>query len=263
MTSFKIFVISDYSGREEALLVELNSAKLSYQIQEAIFFQKIPDFWNSKLSYLMTRRKLSINELGCASAHQNTYDFMVHNEVSFALVFEDDAIINNIDGLLKSIHLAISQKFAPGFILSFYSENAEIPRSNPDGLKIRKCYSPPSGAVCYLLDFDAARILLEANQSLIYPPDWPLTEEIDFYINVEKLVSHSGSSSYLDVGRNKNKISAAKRFVNLLDLFLLSRYLKIRRIHHIDFGKYMTLLYVPTFTRYMRKMTRISRRFHS
>jgi GR25 family glycosyltransferase involved in LPS biosynthesis len=258
VTSIPIFVITDEAGRQQALTNLLKAHELKFRIAKAVFFERPPSTYNPKRSYLLSRRRLSLRELGCAQAHQNVYETIIREDISLALILEEDAKVLDARLLLQSIKIILDSNCESGFIASYYSENAEISRNRTNQTPWRRCYGFPSGAVAYLIDKEAANILTSYNSNLDFAADWPPAKELSFFLKPDRIISHSILESKIEESRRLNSLSILVKLGNLIDLLLFTRFIRLKRMTDIRFRNYLTRLYFPVFFRILRKTIRFS-----
>lgn len=260
VTDIPIFVITDENGRQINLANLLNSHKLKFRVSPAVYFKKPPDFYNARVSYLLSRRRLSLRELGCAQAHQNVYNTIIQEDIDLALILEEDSIILDFDSLIKSIEIINNSNFrnGNGIIASFYSQNAELIRLQKTPSPWKRCHGFPSGAVAYLIDKKAAKVLISHNSNLNFAADWPPARVLTFFLNTETIVTHEDGFSAIDESRTLNNLSILVKTLNILDLLICTRFIRISQITDLRFGYYLTQLHLPVFLRMLRKISRFS-----
>lgn len=256
-----IFVISNLAGRHLQLFKVLYSNKLQFRIEQPVFFSSHPEFFDSARSYLLSRRKNSLPELGCAQAHKNIYDKMIKENIPLALIFEDDAIILDFNRFTLCVNEIRELNTNSALVASFYSQNAELKRFTNKQKLWRRCHGTPSGAVAYIINKKAAESLRSANKSLDYKADWPPSRGLTFLLNTDQVVSHSETESMISESRIVNELSTSLRLANTLDLLLFNRYFKLKLQMNINLSDYLTLLYFPVILRIIRRITHYSEKY--
>ena len=96
--------------RRQAIEMQLQKLNLNYHILPATDGKKLTDaefqkIYNQELSLQQIQFPLSKNEVGCADSHLRIYEKIVAENIPYALILEDDVILN------KEILTVLDQKF--------------------------------------------------------------------------------------------------------------------------------------------------------
>ncbi len=217
----KVFILSMAKSvqRRESIIAQCEKNKLDYEVIEAVDGNALSEEerfkHTQKLNYAFQN-----GEIGCALSHQKIYQKMLDENISNALILEDDAAISNsIDVVLDSFPYATNQAVPTIILLSKVNKLINKPLFSID-----KKYSlyPVYHATTshgYIINQAAAAALLQ----FLYPvwmvaDKWSLFEE---YAKVKVLAVHpaaillSGHAtvSTINPANNPCAISAKKKKV--------------------------------------------------
>lgn len=263
MLDIPIFVITDESGRQLALTKFLEANQIEFIISKAVYFDRQPSSFHSQRSYLLSRRKLSLRELGCAQAHQNVYEVIIQEKIPMSLVFEEDVSISDLNLLLRSIREIQEMNIEQPLVASFHTENAELHRKQKMYSTWERCYSFPSGANAYLINFEAAQKFRASNSNLDFVADWPPAKGIIYLLQTEPSIHHTTSGSMIEDSRRLNDLTSLVKLKNILDLLLFFRFFRINRFVKLKLNTYFSELYLPVILRIIRKYLKMSKTFKS
>lgn len=248
--NFQVFVIGAPHLRTSNVTPVLEAAKIPYEIIPATFLEIFPMEFNPARSLLLSKRRLGLGEIGCAQSHLNCYRKFLDSESYFALIFEDDAIIE-FDNLPK-IFLELSEfnellrkKGMGNSILSFYTENAVGIRGILERSPFLKLKGFPSGAVAYAIGRNASLRLLETNANLDFVADWPRAKDLKFFLTKQKLVRHPETrSESLMHDRIIWRDPRQKFLVDTFKIFSLYAYFNNRNFFN-NFAEYLRIMVFP------------------
>ena len=158
--------------RREKVVQEMSKLSLPWTFLDAVDGRKlqypIPEYTPKKVKRLLGF-ELTPNEIGCFLSHRQAWSLCVKND-SPTLIFEDDFIVlphfeKVLDTLLNHanawnlVRLQAIEKSTPQMIKSF--EDFSLVRNDND----------PLGATAYILQPNAAKILLEHSLEVYEPLD--------------------------------------------------------------------------------------------
>lgn len=187
----KIFVVSlkSQSDRRLFLKEQFEKYRLSFDFFDAINPSEDPsmlDYFNLAKSEDVNGRKLSNGEIGCSLSHYFIYKEVARGCEDYAMIIEDDALINeHINDFLNNI-INVKQKW--DIIILGYSKISKkyyykINKFNPIGniiytdanVKIGKVIKESTcGTVGYLITKEGAKKMLSLNLGgNILADNWP------------------------------------------------------------------------------------------
>lgn len=122
---------------------------------------------------ILLRRNLTAGEIGCALAHRGAYRRLLSSSADFALVFEDDARLQD-ELPMEEIrsHMASS---SPRVILLDWNPGWTIVsgRKPPKSSSVYSTSLAPIDARAYVLNRAAAELLMQNESPINYVADWP------------------------------------------------------------------------------------------
>lgn len=123
-------------------------------------------------------------EIGCAAAHQEAYKEILDNPSNWGLVIEDDCHILDYSILSSNIETLFEYPFSGPSIVSLYTDDKVVREVCSSTFHSpTRTLVPPPNTVAYLINQEAARILVRKNLPISYLADWPATrDEINFYL---------------------------------------------------------------------------------
>lgn len=91
----KIYIISlaNQAERRKNISKQLTLLGLDYEFIDAIKFENTLGVTDSEVSLSSYGRLLNDGEVGCALSHRNVYNKINNEEIKYALILEDDALI--------------------------------------------------------------------------------------------------------------------------------------------------------------------------
>lgn len=212
------FVIGDNNRRKMLVLDNLNQFRFKPEIVAPNFLQEWPENFSKKRSLALTRRSLSLPEIGAAQSHMDCYGKFLSNTHPLTLIFEDDAYLAQINfsefiSALEQIEVMEDSSEDLGRVYTFFTESAIIKKETTSEPKFLRVLGEPSGAVCYVVNRKGAEALISANKNHDFQPDWPRSPSIKYFLYSNKLISHGETygihHSFLDSQRkllSKSKI---------------------------------------------------------
>lgn len=182
----KIFIINleHCKERRASITKQLDSLGLEYEITNAVDGNILSEnivhkYYSECETRKNINRSLSREEIGCYLSHTNIYRKIVEDNISHAIVLEDDIFLNSnfrtlIDGLLKrEDHWDLVHLFhAHGCLYYWY--NLEV----TSGYRLRKFVNSPWGCAAYLLSGSAAEKVLQSCFPIFLPIDDFINREL-------------------------------------------------------------------------------------
>lgn len=122
----KIFVINLEKDvdRRDSIKKQLDKLNLPYEIIPGVYGKNLSADeltidYNAKKAHRIHCRNLSLSEIGCALSHINLYKKIIEEQVSEALILEDDVILpNELPNLLQKIEEHIHHNVPEVILLS-------------------------------------------------------------------------------------------------------------------------------------------------
>lgn len=152
-------------------------------------------------------RSMLPGEVGCAISHSQAQEFLCRNPLG-GLIIEDDAIITNLDGLIKDSKTFLTNKIESQAVLSFYNNEfrPRYPYVSPQEYPWTTIFGSPSSTVAYAITKSAAVVLAASNQPVYQLADWPFSR-VKFSISNKSMVSHpkNVSGSVIDRAQTRNR----------------------------------------------------------
>ncbi|HEJ9413162.1 glycosyltransferase family 25 protein [Proteus mirabilis] len=165
--------------RKASIKAQLDALNLDYQFISAVYGKALSQEEIAQLSPDFEKTSLTLPELGCALSHINIYKEIVENNISIALILEDDIKINSdLIELLEYISKYNNPNKAEVIILGKVNEYIDSFKK-----RINKKYSiakaiDSSGTYCYCVNHLAAKKLLEFLQPVwLVADEWKLLRE--------------------------------------------------------------------------------------
>jgi GR25 family glycosyltransferase involved in LPS biosynthesis len=231
-------VIGDNKLREIIITKELDSLGFKPILIEPNVFKEWPEYFSKNRSLAITRRTLSLGELGCAKSHLDSYDYFLNCNRNLTLVFEDDAYLpreNQIDFLnaLHEIDQIEGKLNDSSNVYSFYSESAIASSSSFLNTNFYVTYGEPSHAVAYVINRSAALNFKLVNKHLDFQADWPKSNVVNFFLYSHSLITHGDPSkpknSLLEVSRKSVALTFPKAFFLVIKTLLFITYFQNRQ----------------------------------
>lgn len=191
-----IFIIS-LSGsldRQQLISKNLTTQGLKYEFIEAVDGKSLSEeykseVYNSIKAKEFFNRDLLLGEIGCALSHKKIYEKMIHEEIEYAVILEDDAIVDK--SVVSAISTCIGNPFKWDLILlghyATYSESKAIKSQTSfwgkkwyGDLNFLRLTGKTSGTHGYILTYEGAQKL--------YSNLAKITKPIDHYTSDDKLL---------------------------------------------------------------------------
>jgi len=215
------FVIGDDIRRKMLVLDNLYTFGFEPKIVTPNFFQQWPENFSKKRSLALTRRSLSLGEIGCAKSHIDCYEKFLSNKYLLTLIFEDDAHLAQINFnefiyALQKIEVMEVNSENIGRVYTFFTESAIVKKETTSEPTFFRVLGEPSHGVCYVVNRKGAKALISANKNLDFQADWPKSANIEFFLYSNKLITHGTTNeipvSFLDSQRKSLTQSKIETF---------------------------------------------------
>jgi GR25 family glycosyltransferase involved in LPS biosynthesis len=167
------------------------------QITPGVFLDPLGDYStlaNLKQCRLRLGREISISEIGIALAHLSIYKTILNENLSWAMVLEDDANLINPKLLRTQLsHIQELQPNSPTIFLLFHHNSSRINISRDGNFK--KSKSIPSYALAYVLNHSAAKALIRVQEPISSIADWPLLPtEVNYWLSYQSAFIHGSET---------------------------------------------------------------------
>ena len=239
------YILSGKDGdlRNKELSSLLENPVLDTEIVPSNFLNKIPEEHDFRKAILNYGQNLSLPEVGCASSHIKAYEKQIQNEHKWALVLEDDAIIDDLVELISLGREIIKRETRTPEVISLYFHHTIIFRNVQDE-SFSKVFGYPVGAVGYFINLSAAKIFRTSNANLIFKADWPRSQEVSFLVSQKNIVRHpeNRKTSYIEMHR-KNQRNIFTILKKVKDLTFLTYF--SNRTEFIDIRDYKVKIINP------------------
>jgi glycosyl transferase family 25 len=233
----KCFIInlSRDGGRKKLIIDEMERCNLNFSIIEAVDGSllsggDVGEYYNKKKSIQLFNNELSLGEIGCALSHVKIYQKMVLEDISSAVIMEDDICIidSKIDDVLKNLEKTYAADCPVVVLLNYVKRYV----SNKDDIVIDEKYALHDAyrgvsASGYFITKAAAKILAENIFPVYVVADkWEYFQEKFFPIKVLVpnciSLSDESLSSTIDVFGDRKKKLKLKFNIN----YYFNRYIK-------------------------------------
>lgn len=221
--------------RRMAIKSQLDKTNLNYEFIEAVNGSNLSDEEIKALVYDYPNCKLTKGEIGCALSHLSIYDRIIKENISHALIFEDDAIIpENISNIFREIRQLDNDKKANVYLLSRVHSFIENSKLN------NHLYSAYQaiGAHAYIINKKAAERMISAQKPIIYEADMWWYFKFFNYINVYCYIPHIINSS----DENKDDSSLELERAKLVDDRVRYRSLVRKKIKNYQYNRIKDLV---------------------
>jgi hypothetical protein len=264
----KILVIGEKDGpRIQPLLKALlNDDRFSLEFWDPVLLKSFNDERliesgfdvNKSTSYVS--RKLALNEIACALAHNRAREYLAVNKFE-GVILEDDARIPNVDYFFDSATLFLTSVKVPA-VLNFATQRKvedfeNVPLGFPR-LQKQICHSPLN--VGYVLNKAGAEMLSKTSYRLYMSADWPYSK-IDKYVLANAAVAHGDEKNISTIDPENLLTRSAKiwkkSWPNRIRLFSFYWYLRHRK-NFVSLTEYIIVMMVP---RIFTQLNNLSRRF--
>jgi len=142
---------------------------------------------------IMEGRNPLSGEIGCAAAHVNACQRVMESDANWVLVLEDDAEVTNVHALISRCEEIIgSCGSEQPLVVSFHTRKVQTKGLGPQLAQgVHLLPVAISFTVCYLMNKNAARLLIRSQTPIQSPSDWPVgPPEIGFAIDTDGFVGH-------------------------------------------------------------------------
>lgn len=242
-------MIGGEKGRSATLERQLRSLGIDFHNFPGVFYQTFPSYFSEKRSQVLSRTKLTLAELGCARAHQNVYEDILKRGYSYAVVFEDDAVIVDIAAFQDFVAISKSEiEVVKPLVRSFFSRSAILAKYLPSKLETHQLFqlkTPPSTTTCYLINNRACQILREVNKFGDWTADWPQSELVEYQIVLPMIVKPDETQGSL-IGNERfaQRLKGPYRAKVLIFEFLFLNFF-LAGYNILSFREYLNLVYKP------------------
>ncbi len=139
-------------------------------------------------------------ELGCLRSHQMAYQYIVENNISDAVIIEDDALINtSIEELNKILESCRNSKFD---LVNLHPDRGGV-MIGSRGDNLLRSLVPSLSAFSYWISFNGARRMLSRIEMPLGLADWP--------VQILKIKSAGTTQNYFaHSGENNSTIKASQ-----------------------------------------------------
>jgi GR25 family glycosyltransferase involved in LPS biosynthesis len=183
---------------------------------------------------LIIGRDLTVGEVGCALAHKAIYRDHAASSQDWALVLEDDAIVETqhfnqrIEQVLLALdNLGLDARTATVVLLGYFPSTVWV---NPARALTRQLVIP-TGTFGYLINRSASTTLSQ-HKIVNFLADWPLEScAVKFYAAGTPLVHHPKRGSIID----SNSISNSRKEHDTTRDGILNRLKRVKNLEDIRF----------------------------
>jgi hypothetical protein len=250
---YPIFVIADLQRRPSSIISQLSAIGISFNIIPSTFISEYPVGFNPERCQALSKRVVTLSEVGCALSHLASYRELLKSDHQYAYVFEDDASFldgENVSVFDYGINFIESVKTSSNQsnLLLLHTESANLKSVSLGGLKIFRAAGNPSHSLAYLISRQASVELIESNQNCDYVADWPRGTDIDFYCSIEKYFAHgskNGSTLSMIEPSRSVKLSGTRWNLvrNIRDLTLVTYF--ANRKYFLNLDNYFRIIWWP------------------
>ena len=247
------FVIGDNNWRKMLVLDNLYKFRFKPEIVTPNFLQEWPQNFSKKRSLALTRRSLSLGEVGAAKSHIDCYEKFLSNKHHLTLIFEDDAYLAQINFnefiyALEQIEVMEENLENYGRVYTFFTESAIVKRETTSESKFLRILGEPSHAVCYVVNRKGAEALISANKNLDFQPDWPKSVSIKYFLYPNKLISHGETYGIHNSSLHSQRKLLAKSKIETLYLAVKSIFFVtyiLNRQYYKSKNQYLSMNVLP------------------
>jgi len=231
----KILIISlKNSKRVKFLKKRLKDIKINFNVLNGINGNLLKK--NKKLKLICNfknikkniGRTMSPSEIGAAASHLKAYKYIIKNNISNAIIMEDDAYPSN---LLKKWVLSSKTKFAGYGIVSFYAYPSGFLFKRPESTPLKNIFIYKSAShlfnnSCYQINKMTCEKILSLTKGLVNGyPDWPFNvkkDKIPLYVTIPYLtIINDRGSSNLKNDRDKILEKQSPKIKKIIPKFLI------------------------------------------
>ena len=248
LKSIPKYVIESPERRMSFIGNQFGALGIKYFSIQSTFYDHFPTEFDKKESWVKSKRHLSLPELGTATSHIKCYEKIVSTKIPFALIFEDDCQIVDVDELDKILSLVNGMDLDQSFVVSFFTNVANLKISQKYDSFLFSVVNEPSSTVCYFLTNSAAKALLKTNRNLIYVADWPKNSGVEFYLAKKKYIVTDLVKSLISDNRGSTNVSSSDRFRLMISIFSGIHFL-VNKKYFKSYREYASILIVPALQR--------------
>ena len=253
--------------RRKYVTDQLEKLGLSYNIFDAYLgkdYYKDKDFYDEKKALKFEHRKLKIGEVGCSLSHNAIYNKIVKDKIPYALILEDDIILNEkLPLFLENI-----EKHLKGNMVINISRCDVYKKKNQKKVfenfyLVSPRYIKYGGIACacgYIVTLDAAKIMQDYNKPVYFPADaWGYyLNKVNFYgiIPTLTLITQNVSDFYstiqsdgIGIYKGKKESSALQTSTKFVPHRMLMYHFKTKTI----LGRFIASVLRP-FYRFLKKL---------
>lgn len=163
------------------------------------------------------RRAPLIGEVGCAAAHRSVYLEMSTRLDFWALVLEDDALVDDVGELCRRV-TQLTSTLDPDTptVVSFNARRTPLHRFMRRGPAPATYQTPiaPFGTFGYLINISAATLLQALQDPISSQADWPATpRQVDFLVDTDvEIGTEDAGSSIVDPHDARQQFTMQQRW---------------------------------------------------
>jgi len=143
--------------------------------------------WSSRVdekTFIARTGRLPLEgEIGCAAAHVAAYRALLETSHEWALVLESDVCITDQHELSAVVQVVQGNLIPDGHVVSLLTDKWVTTHGSIEleDFVVMRATTAPHGAVAYILDRTAARLMIEEQTPIGSVSDWPVTiNDVDF-----------------------------------------------------------------------------------
>lgn len=181
---------------------------------------EINQYCNQEKAKQLFGRELLSGEIGCALSHKKIYEKMISEEIKYAVILEDDAIVDK--SVVNAIQTCTCTPFKWDLILfghyATYNKSKAVRsqtsfwgKKNYKDLKFYRLVGRTSGTHGYMITYEGARKLYSKLNKITKPIDYYTSDDtlLDIYALYPTLINPNITfESYIDKDNNQrnNKV---------------------------------------------------------
>ncbi|UXN35753.1 glycosyltransferase family 25 protein [Avibacterium paragallinarum] len=182
-----MFVISlKHSSRREFISARLLTLGLSFEFFDAVYGKELEENDLAKVDFSFYSKEynslkpLTLGEIGCAMSHIKLYEHIVKNNISEAIILEDDAIVSlYFEDILRAALKKLSSSKEILFLDHGKAKVWPLMRSLPERYRLARYRSPSRKSkrciiktTAYLITLNGAKKLLKQAYPIRMPADF-------------------------------------------------------------------------------------------
>lgn len=160
----------------------------------------LPELYDDEAARKRHGRSLAVGEVGCSLSHQLMYRTLLASSNNYALVLEDDAVIDS-KGLTE---LERHIEYLDFDVITLYTESGTVkakPKFRLGTTNLHEAVEAPTQTVAYFVSRAGAKKLLR-DPPVSWLPDWPGDfHKIKMYLTIPFLARQEGLDSYVSEER--------------------------------------------------------------